>query len=348
MSRISTTVENSSMMKALRKEQTASKPVWLMRQAGRYMKEYRDLRKKVDFLTLCKSPELVSHVTCEAQEKIDADAAIIFADILLITESLGFNLAYSAGEGPVLTSEHDSLFSTLKRPSREQIFDQYHYVAMGIEKTRSSLPENIPLIGFAGAPFTVSAYMIEGGKTKTNFQKTIDLASKQPTAWNHLMDVLVASTIDYLHMQIEHGADVLQLFDSWVGVLTPTQFDQWIKPHVSAILNAIPSHVPVIYFGAKTAHLLENIKHLPCQAFGISDEIDIQSAWAKVDHAPIQGNLNPEILLTDWKTIEKETIKILDATKNKPGHIFNLGHGILPQTPVEHVIDLIQLIHGYC
>ncbi|MCB0327056.1 MAG: uroporphyrinogen decarboxylase [Bdellovibrionales bacterium] len=340
-------IYNSLMMKTIRKEATDQKPVWLMRQAGRYMKEYREVRAKVDFLSLCKSPELVSKVTCEAQEKIQADAAIIFADILLIAESFGFDLSYHEGLGPVLESSDPQALHHIKAISQDRILNELSYVQEGLKQTRKNLPSDIPLIGFAGAPFTVSSYLIEGGKTKTQFQKTKDLAMSSPDTWKKIMEALAQSSIDYLKMQIDAGANILQLFDSWVGILNPEQYMQWVEPYVTQILQEIPKEIPTIYFGAKTKHLLPYIKNLPCSIYGISDDQDLVEAWDIVEGKPIQGNLSPEILLQSWPQVESAAKKIMSQSYGRTGHIFNLGHGILPQTPVENVIELIQYIHEY-
>jgi len=327
------------LIDACLKKPTPYTPVWLMRQAGRYMKEYRALRAKVSFLELCKSPELVCETTLFACKTINADAAIIFADILLITEGLGFELEFVKNHGPVIhnpfTPEHVFM--------QHDVQANYDYLAQGITLTRKELPEDKALIGFAGAPFTVATYCIEGGKSK-NFEKVFQLLSKNPASFQNLLTKITDATIEYLQLQINAGANCLQLFDSWVGILDAPTYEKYVLPHVKRIFKAV-DQVPMIYFGTRSKDLLKSMMKAGPTVIGLDADTSIQETWPKLNFHPIQGNLDPKLLLEDFDVIQKETDRILNEVQNRPGYIFNLGHGILPQTPVEHVIRLIAHVH---
>lgn len=326
------------LIDACNQKPTPHTPVWLMRQAGRYMKEYRELRSKVSFLELCKSPELVCETTVFACETIKADAAIIFADILLITESLGFELEFAKDHGPLL---HNPYTPNHVFPASD-IQHQYDYLGQGISLTRQALPKHKALIGFAGAPFTVATYCIEGGKSK-EFAKVKTLMKENPKAFQALLTQITDATIPYLQLQIDAGADVIQLFDSWISILTPQEYETHILPHMKKIFSNIA--VPTIYFGTKTKALLPIMKIAGSTVMGLDSDVQIQEIWPQFDFSPIQGNLDPLILLEDFSTIQKQTDLILSQVSNRPGFIFNLGHGITPQTPVENVIRLIEYVH---
>ncbi len=336
---------DSVFMKACRLEETDYTPVWLMRQAGRYMREYREIRSKVSFLELCKTPELAAEVTLRAVDRLNVDAAIIFADILLIVEPLGVGLEFSKGEGP-----------RIKRPVRSgkavdriKDFDpeSLKYVYDALKITRRALDPNKALIGFAGAPFTVASYMIEGGGSK-NFENTKGLMYRDPGAWHMVMEKLSTATAAYLNNQIKAGADVVQLFDSWVGCLSRDDYKEFVLPHMKKLISDIKSGTPVIHFGTGTAALLDLIKESRSQVIGLDWRVDLDKAWKQVGYdKAIQGNLDPVLLFSTPSEIRKRTKKIIDKAKGRPGFIFNLGHGILPKTPVDNVLALIDFVHEY-
>jgi len=339
------TTKNSVFMKACRLEETDYTPIWLMRQAGRYMREYREIRSKISFLELCKTPELAAEVTLSAVDRLGVDAAIIFADILLIVEPLGVGLEFSKGEGP-----------RIKRPVRsgkavDRINDfdpeslQYVYDALKI--ARRALDPKKALIGFAGAPFTVASYMIEGGGSR-NYENTKGLMYKDPGAWHTMMEKLSTATASYLNNQIKAGADAVQLFDSWVGCLSRDDYKEFVLPHMKKIISEIHKDTPVIHFGTGTGALLDLIKESGSQVIGLDWRVDLAKAWRQIGYdRAVQGNLDPVLLFSTPSEIRRRTKKIMDKAKGRPGFIFNLGHGILPKTPVDNVLALIDFVHEY-
>lgn len=314
-----------------------------MRQAGRYQSQYRQIREKVDFLTLCKTPELASQVTVMAVEQLSVDAAIIFADILLPIESLGLGLSFEKGEGPVIERPICSSADIEALPLLESA-ESLSFVFDAIKMTCRELSDRTPLIGFAGAPFTVASYAIEGGSSRS-FEKTKQLMWSEPEAWSMLMEKIVVFTAAYLKGQIKAGASALQLFDSWVGCLSLVDYDRFVAPHVRRLIDITGSEVPLIYFSTSTAGLNESIKTLGADVIGIDWRMGLDQAWSQVgyDHA-IQGNLDPLVLLSDKDEIRRQVKDILQRAGGRPGHVFNLGHGILPQTPVENARYLVELV----
>lgn len=335
----------SQFIKACRLEKTDYTPVWIMRQAGRFLREYREIRAKVSFIELCKTPEIAADVTLMAVEKLNVDAAIIFSDILLILQSLGVDLEYSKNDGPriqrVLRSPKavDSMFNF--EP------ESMDYVYEAIKLVRSSLNPDKALIGFAGAPFTVASYAIEGGGSK-NYIHTKSLMYRDPGLWNSLMMKLTNATASYLNHQIKAGADAVQIFDSWVGCLSPDDFSEYVLPHMKKLVSMIEGDVPVILFGTDTATLLGHMTDTGCDVIGVDWRVDIEKAWQSIGYeTAIQGNLDPLCLLSTQSYVKNEAKKILDKTAGIPGHIFNLGHGVLPPTPVDNVLALVDMVHEY-
>ncbi len=337
--------QNSIFMKACRKEKTDYTPIWLMRQAGRFMREYRELRGKISFMELCKTPELEAEVTISAVDRLGVDAAIIFSDILLIVESLGIDLEFSNGEGPRIKRPVRSA----KAVARLTDFDpeSLKFVYDGIKITRRALDPQIALIGFAGAPFTVASYVIEGRGSR-NYENAKGLMYRDPKAWNDLMQKLTHATQLYLNRQIESGADAIQLFDSWVGCLSPHDYKEFVLPHVKTLIDGIKDDVPVILFGTGTSSLLELIKESESHVIGLDWRVDIDKAWELLgSKVAVQGNLDPVTLFANPEEIKKRARFILDKVDGRPGHIFNLGHGVLPRTPVDNVLALIDFVHAY-
>jgi len=335
----------SVFMKACRCELTDYTPIWLMRQAGRYMREYRELRAKVPFIELCKTPELAAEVTLMAVDRLAVDAAIIFTDILVILEPLGVELEFSKGEGPVIKKPLRNIkaLDTLREFEQEAL--QFVYDAVRI--TRHALDPDIALIGFAGAPFTIASYAIEGGGSR-NYEHTKGLMYQDAGAWHALMERLADATASYLNRQIAAGADAVQLFDSWVGCLSPDDYREFVLPHMHRLIHSLTPGVPVIHFGTDTAALLELMKEAGGDVIGLDWRVDLREAWARLGYnVAVQGNLDPVALFASPAEIERRARKILEKADGHPGHIFNLGHGILPGTPVDHVLALVDAVHEY-
>jgi len=334
---------DAPFMKACRGEAVPHTPIWLMRQAGRYMKEYRDVREKVSMLELCKTPDLAAEVTVTAVEKIGADAAIIFSDLLLILEPLGLTLEFVQGGGPLIHNpiREAADIDLLKDFSAKE---ELAFVYEAIKTTRASLKSDTPLIGFAGAPFTLASYMIEGQGSK-NYEHTKKLMFSDPGAWHALMEKLRAPIVDYLNSQIAAGAQAVQLFDSWVGCLKPSVYREFVLPHVRHIIENVTPGTPIISFGTGNPELLEVSREAGGSVIGVDYRIDLDVAWERLGDISVQGNLDPCALLADRDSLLARVQIILDQAAGRPGHIFNLGHGILPTTPVDNVIALVDYVH---
>lgn len=334
---------DSPFLKACRREPTPYTPVWLMRQAGRYMSDYREVRARNSFLDLCKNPDLVAEVTVTARDRINADAAILFADILLIVEPLGLHLEYSKGEGPVIspTVRESADVDRLTEVDPEAL----NYVYDAVRATRRALDPRIPLIGFCGAPFTLASYVIEGSGSRS-YEWTKSLMYKDPGAWHALMERISRGLIGYCNRQIEAGAQVIQIFDSWVGCLGPQDYRDFVLPHSRALIEGITPGVPVIHFGTDTTTLLKDMRAAGGDVLGLDWRVELDRGWAEIGHdRAVQGNLDPLVLYAEPEYIKSRVKRILDQAEGRPGHIFNLGHGILPRTPVDNVIRLIEYVH---
>jgi uroporphyrinogen decarboxylase len=335
---------DSIFLRACRREKTPYTPVWLMRQAGRYMPEYRALRERVPFLTLCKTPDLAAQVTAEAVERLGVDAAILFADILLIVEPMGVGLEFSQGDGPVIHRPVRSgadVDRLLERPPSETV----PFVFEAVRKARAGLPAHIPLIGFSGAPFTVASYLIEGGGSRT-YIETKRLMYQDPGAWRALMELLVRVITAYVNGQIAAGAQAVQFFDSWIGCLSPADYRTFILPHMRSLFAGITPGVPVIHFGTDTAGLLELMAEAGGDVIGVDWRIQLDTVWQRIGHErAVQGNLDPVALFASRDELRKQVKRVLQEAGGRPGHIFNLGHGILPQTPVDHAVALVEMVH---
>ncbi len=341
---VPTTIQNSLFLKACRREPTSRTPVWIMRQAGRYLPEYRSVRAKVSFMELCKTPELAAEVTVTAQQILDVDAAILFADILLIAEPLGFQLTFAENEGPRIHNPFRAPEDLKRLEPVDGEFD-LGYVMQAVRLVRSGLKPDIPLIGFAGAPFTLASYLVEGGGSKDYYHTRTVMADIK--VWDDLMKRLVEATVSYLNAQINAGAQAVQLFDSWVGILTPEEFQRLALPYLRTLIHGLKPGVPVIYFGTQTAPFYPYLKPTGATVIGVDWRVDLDKAWKQLGDVAIQGNLNPEILLTEPIRVRMETEKVLRQVNGRPGHIFNLGHGILPQTPLENVRAMIDTVKNW-
>ena len=334
----------SPFMKACRREAVPYTPVWLMRQAGRYMAEYRAVREKMSFLELCKNPRLCSEVMCTAVDKLGVDAAIIFSDLLPILEPMGMGLEFSPGDGPRIDNPVREA-SDVDRIVELENVDALSFVVETVAQTRQDLPEAIPVIGFAGAPFTLASYAIEGGASRS-FLHTKTLMYREPAAWHELMQRLSRSIVLYLNAQIAAGAQAVQLFDSWVGCLGPDDYRTYVLPHVREIIDGVAPGAPLIHFATGNPALLAPMAEAGGDVIGVDWRIGLAEAWRQVgDERGVQGNLDPLVLLADRDTIRGRVKEILDSVAGRRGHIFNLGHGVMPQTPVDNVRFLVDLVH---
>ncbi len=334
----------SVFLKACRREKAPFTPVWLMRQAGRYLPEYRKIRNKVSFIELCRTPELACEAAVTACERLKADAAILFSDILLIVEPLGLELEYSKDDGPVITGKV-SVAKDVEALREIEPQESLSYVFDAVRLTRACLNSKIPLIGFSGAPFTLASYMIEGGTSKA-FLNTKRLMHSDAGAWNALMEKISRGLVKYLNGQIDAGADAIQIFDSWVGCLSPSDYRDYVLPHTRSVIRGIKKGVPVIHFGTGTGTFLKEMREAGGDVIGVDFRVDLDRAWEVLGQdAGIQGNLDPALLFSSPEKIRVEVKKILGQAEGRPGHIFNLGHGILPGTPVENVLSLIDSVH---
>ena len=337
-------LHESCFMKACYRQPSDVTPVWLMRQAGRYMAEYRAVREKVSFLELCKNSALCAEVMVTAVEKLGVDAAIIFSDLLPILEPMGFQLEFTTGDGPVI---HNPI-RTPKDVDRVRLLenmDALQFVPDTVRATRASLPTKIPVIGFSGSPFTLASYMIEGGGSR-NYIHTKTLMYTDPVAWKVLMSKLVDSIALYLNSQIAAGAQCVQLFDSWAGCLSPNEYRTRILPHMHQLLDSIVPGVPVINFVTGNPMLTSLLRGDSRTVVGLDWRVPLDVGWdmAGNDRA-VQGNLDPIVLFADLETIRDQVHYVLSQASGRPGHIFNLGHGILPGTPVDNVIALVDMVH---
>jgi uroporphyrinogen decarboxylase len=330
-------------LKACRREPVDCTPIWLMRQAGRYMPEFRKIREKHSLLTVCKTPELATEVTLQPLNRFDLDAAIIFADILLPLEPMGINLDFVKGEGPTiynpLSSQKDVEALLPVDPE-----GSLGFVMEAIRSVRKSIC--VPLIGFAGAPFTLASYMIEGGHSR-NYIKTKRMMYEAPACWALLMNKLTTVLLDYLCAQERAGADALQIFDSWVGALSVKDYRDYVFPHMKTLFDGLKKcNVPVIHFGTGTATLLPMQREAGGDVIGLDWRIPLDDGWKQVGYdVAVQGNLDPVVLFGPIFELEKQVDDIVKRAENRPGHIFNLGHGILPETPQESVEALISFVH---
>jgi uroporphyrinogen decarboxylase len=336
--------EDAAFLRAARRQPTPYTPVWLMRQAGRYMPSYRAMRARHSFLELCKSPQAAAEVTLQPVEQLGVDAAILFADILLVAEPLGVGLEFAKGEGPVIhrpvRSEDD-----VARLEPVDVESALGFVFDTVRLARRALAGRVPLIGFAGAPFTVASYLVEGGPSR-DYMHTKRMMYEAPETWRRLMDVLVDVSAAYLNGQIAAGAQALQLFDSWIGVLAGDDYRAFVLPHTRRLIAALAPEVPVIHFGTGTAALLPLMREAGGHVIGLDWRVDLDAGWAAVGHdRAVQGNLDPVLLLAPPARFRDPVKAILARAGGRPGHIFNLGHGVLQQTPVEHVKALVEMVH---
>ncbi len=344
---------NDTFLKACRGEAVPYTPVWIMRQAGRYLKQYQKIRKKVDFLTLCKTPELAAEVTIQPIDALGVDAAILFSDILIPAEAMGMKLKFFEKKGPVLTPHIQDEHSVKKLlvPEPE---DSLGFVMETIKILRKELNTRVPLIGFSGAPFTMATYMIEGGTSK-NFLKTKKMIFQSPGLYASLMEKVTQTVVKYLEAQIKAGVQVVQLFDTWAGIFSPQDYKDYVLPYIKRVIKGIKDwqstelaeSVPIIYFVGECGGLLEEIKTCGADVIGIDWRINMDDAIKRLgNNISVQGNLDPCALFQPREKIQGCIKDILNMAVSARGHIFNLGHGILPETPVENVVAMVEMVHN--
>ncbi|MGD8829921.1 MAG: uroporphyrinogen decarboxylase [Pseudomonadales bacterium] len=326
-------------------EPTPFTPIWLNRQAGRYMPEYHALKGDTPSLEFFKHPEMAAQATLDAQRILGVDAAIMFADLLPILEPMGLALDYRPGVGPVF----DNPVRTAKDIERLQVAPAEAatpYIAKTVTNILSGLPAEVALIGFSGAPFTLASYAVEGRGSR-NYVHVKKLMYEAPALWHGLLDKLVDQVASYVSLQIDSGVHAVQLFDTWVGCLSVPDFHAYVEPHLKRLLDRVRGRVPVIYFGTGNGHLLEPVAALGPDVLAFDWRVPLAGSWERTGVRAVQGNLDPIVLCADRATVETQARMILDSVAGRPGHIFNLGHGIIPETPVDNVKALVDFVHEY-
>jgi uroporphyrinogen decarboxylase len=336
---------NDRFLKACRRQAVDKTPVWFMRQAGRCLPQYRKIREKHDVMSICKDPDLCSEVTTLPVDVLDVDAAIIFADIILPLEGLGVEFEIKDGVGPIIQQPIRDLPTARSLGDLDPKTD-LPFVLEAIKETKKRLSGRVPLIGFCGAPFTLASYMIEGQPSR-DFVNTKALMYRDPKTWQLLMSKLSTGMSHYLQAQIRAGVDAIQLFDSWVGCLSPQDYKEYVLPYSQRIMNDIEATgVPRIHFGTGTSNFLEEMKEAGGDVFSVDWRIPIDVAWQRLGgDVAIQGNLDPAVLTADQILIKSQTAAILKRVGDRAGHIFNLGHGMLPETPTEKIVQLVKYVH---
>lgn len=320
-------------------------PIWLNRQAGRYMPEYHTIKGNLTSLEFFKNPEQAAKVTLEAQRVLGVDAAIVFTDLLPILEPMGFRLDYQPGVGPVFenpvlkTTDVDEIPEV---PANEGL----GYVARTIRNVLADLPSDISLIGFAGAPFTLASYAIEG-RSSRDFVKTKSLMYQHEETWHLLMHKLTKAIVDFVELQIQSGVHAIQIFDSWVGTLSCSDYDRFVRPHTEELFQQITGSVPIIYFAVGNNHLLKAMQSTGPDFLALDWRSPLDKSWSELGTASIQGNLDPIVLCSDTDVIQTAVQSLIQSVRGRDGHIFNLGHGIIPQTPVDHVKFLVDFVHEH-
>ena len=340
------TLKNDTFLKACRREATPHTPVWLMRQAGRYMKEYMAIKEKHSFLEMCRTPELACEVTMQPINAFDLDAAIIFADILLPLKGMGIELEFAKNMGPVISNP----VRTNADIDAVKVIDPYEdvpYLLEAIKLTLAELNGKVPLIGFSGAPFTLASYIIEGGGSK-NYLHAKGLMYSDPGAWHALMEKITEVVIVYLNAQVASGVQCLQLFDSWAGCLGPDDYKTFALPYTKRVIESVDKSVPFINFSTNTGTYLDLVVEAGGDVVGVDWKLRLDEAWKTIGYdKAIQGNLDPVILFGPVSEIRKRVKEIIDRAEGRPGHIFNLGHGIILGTPVDSVRATVDAVHEF-
>lgn len=334
----------SEFIRACRCEPTAYTPIWLMRQAGRYQPEYRALRQEFSFIDLCKTPELAAQVTILPVQQFKLDAAIIFADILLLLEPLKIGFTFTENQGPKILTPVRSSQEIDRMSERIDVHRSLGYVLQAIRIVTSELSQHVPLIGFSGAPFTLASYIIEGGGSR-DYLNTKRLMFKDPSAWEVLMTKLTNAIVEYLNAQVEAGVQALQIFDSWIGCLNQWNYKKYVFPYMKKLFNALNPNIPVIHFGTGNPALYLPMSQAGGDVIGIDWRVELSTQWNLLGKVSIMGNLDPASLLAPKDVLEMHARRILDEASGRPGHIFNLGHGVYPQTNPDNVRALVDFVH---
>lgn len=334
----------SEFLRACRREPTAHTPIWLMRQAGRYQPEYRAIKAKLSFIEMCKRPEVATEITLLPVTQLGVDAAIIFADILLVLEPLGIGFEFTAGDGPRIAQPIRTRAAIDAVASAIDAEHSLGFVMQAIRQVRSGLPAGVPLIGFAGAPFTLASYVIEGGGSR-DYLETKRLMFGDPDGWHALMTKLTDAVLGYLRAQVDAGAQALQVFDSWAGALGPADYTRYVQPHMARLFRELAVPVPVIHFGTGNPALYPLMAQAGGDVIGIDWRVELGAQWRELGEVAIMGNLDPGSLLAPREVLRARAQHVLDQAGGKPGHIFNLGHGVFPSASVDQVRALVDYVH---
>ncbi len=319
-------------------------PVWLMRQAGRYLPEYRAIREKLSFVEMCRRPDVAAEVTLQPLKRFELDAAIIFADILLPLEPMGIGFHFTAQDGPVIEKPIRSA-ADLEGVHTIDAASDLDYVMDALRLVRREIDGVTPLIGFSGAPFTLASYIVEGGHSR-DYAEVKSMMYGDPVTFSRLLDIISEVVVDYLLAQIAAGAQVVQLFDSWVGWLSPFDYSRYVLPHVRYVIDKVKGHgAPVIYFANGASAMLHHVARAGSEVIGVDWRVDLDDAWSRLGGVAIQGNLDPITLLGPPAAIEERVADIVLRAGGRPGHIFNLGHGLIPRTPPDNVKYLVDAVH---
>ena len=328
-------------LRACRRQPVDRTPVWFMRQAGRYLPEYRELRGTRDILETCRTPDLAVEITLQPLRRMPLDAAIVFSDIMVPLAAVGIGVRIEPGTGPVIDDPIRDAAGVARLRGLEPEADE-PYLLETIRLLRKEL--DVPLIGFAGAPFTLASYLVEGGPSRDH-ARTKALMHGEPSTWSALMEALAAIVRSHLRAQIDAGADAVQVFDSWVGAVDPADYERFVLPWMRSIFEALD--VPAIHFGVGTGELLALMRRAGGDVIGVDWRTPLDTAWERVGpDAAVQGNLDPAVVTSSWEAIERKARDVLSRAGGRDGHVFNLGHGVLPQTPVEHLQRLVELVHS--
>jgi len=335
---------NDRFLRACRSFEVDRTPVWFMRQAGRYLPEYRALRKDLGILEFCRNPERAVEATLQPLRRMEVDAAILFSDIMVPVAEMGVDVRVEPGLGPVVADPFRSPKDVSRLRPPLEVEASVSYVMEAIRVLRKEL--TVPLIGFAGAPFTLASYLVEGRASRT-FERTKALMYGDRRTWHHLMTSLTANVLTYLRAEVEAGVQAVQVFDSWVGTLDPADYAHFVLPHMREIFSGLADlGVPRIHFGVGTAELLTLMRDAGADVVGVDWRILLNDAWERVGFdVGVQGNLDPAVCLAPWEAVELKALAVLRRAAGRPGHIFNLGHGVLPGTPVENLQRLVELVH---
>ena len=330
-------------LQACRGEPTAHTPIWLNRQAGRYMPEYHQVKADLPSLDFFKDPERAAQATLDAQRILGVDAAIMFADLLPILEPMGLDLEYVPGQGPVFANPIRTAADVANLATAPAL-EHTPYIADTVRCINEGLPPEIALIGFAGAPFTLASYAIEG-KGSRNYVFVKKMMYEAPELWHELMAKLTGQLASYLQLQISAGVEAVQLFDTWVGNLSVQDYRSYVEPHLKTLVDSLAGTVPVIYFGTGNYHLLPAVSELSIDVLAFDWRTPLKPTWDQLGCKAVQGNLDPIVLCADQASVASQSQCLLDQVQGRPGHIFNLGHGIIPETPVDNVKFLVDFVH---